>query len=66
MRGWETVRGRSGELLNNLKPAVEAVPVPGKGMMYRLYADSFPERDGAATLCQSLKSKGASCFVVER
>ena len=66
MRGWETVRGRSGELLNNLKPAVEAVPVQGKGMMYRLYADSFPERGGAATLCQSLKSKGASCFVVER
>jgi tetratricopeptide (TPR) repeat protein len=66
MRGWETVRTKSGDLLNNLKPAVEAVPVEGKGLMYRLYADSFPDRTGASTLCQSLKTRGASCFVVER
>jgi tetratricopeptide (TPR) repeat protein len=66
LRGWETVRNRSGDLLNNLKPAVEAVQVTGKGTMYRLYADSFPDRGGAATLCTSLKAKGATCFVVER
>ncbi|MBI1212327.1 MAG: tetratricopeptide repeat protein [Alphaproteobacteria bacterium] len=66
LRGWKTVLNRSGNLLDNLKPAVEAVPVPGKGTMYRLFADSFPERSGAATLCQALKAKGASCLVVER
>ena len=66
LRGWETVRSRSGDLLNNLKPAVEGVPVAGKGMMYRLYADSFADKGGAATLCASLKAKGATCFVVER
>jgi tetratricopeptide (TPR) repeat protein len=65
-RGWETVRAKSGDLLNNLKPAIESVPVPGKGLMYRLYADSFADRGAAGALCQSLKTRGASCFVVER
>ncbi len=65
-RGWETVRNKSGDLLNNLKPAIESVTVGGKGLMYRLFADAFADRSAAAALCQSLKAHGASCFVVER
>ena len=65
-RGWETVRNKSGDLLNNLKPAIESVTVGGKGLMYRLFADAFPDRNGANALCQSLKTRGATCFVVER
>jgi len=64
--GWDTVRNKSGDLLNNLKPAIESVTVGGKGLMYRLFADSFADRSGAASLCQALKARGASCFVVER
>ena len=60
------MRNKSGDLLNNLKPAIEAVTVGGKGLMYRLYADAFPDRNSASALCQSLKTRGASCFVVER
>ena len=65
-RGWETVRSKSGDLLNNLKPAIEAVDLGAKGRTYRLFADSMPDRAAATTLCQSLKARGASCFVVER
>jgi tetratricopeptide (TPR) repeat protein len=65
-RGWETVRNKSGDLLNNLKPAIESVTVGDKGLMYRLFADSFADRSAASALCQSLKTRGASCFVVER
>ncbi len=65
-RGWETVRSKSGDLLNNLKPAIESVTVGNKGLMYRLFADPFPDRNGAHALCQSLKTRGATCFVVER
>jgi len=66
LRGWASVSSKSGDLLSNMKPAVEAVSVPGKGLMYRLYADSFPDRSSASELCSSLKTRGASCFVVER
>jgi len=34
--------------------------------MYRLFADSFADRASARSLCSSLKTRGASCFVVER
>src|SRR5262249_43699670 len=57
LRGWETVHTRSGDLLSNLKPAIEATPVQGKGTMYRLYADAFADRAAAGALCQQLKSR---------
>jgi tetratricopeptide (TPR) repeat protein len=65
-RGWENVRGRTGDLLNDLKPAIESVTVDGKGLVYRLYADAFADRAAAGELCRSLKSRGTTCFVVER
>lgn len=64
--GWKTAYKGARELLDGLNHVVEPVMVTGKGQMYRLFAETLPDREAALNLCRTLRDKGTPCIVVRR
>jgi cell division septation protein DedD len=58
-------------LQRQLKPLLDAVPFtirradlgPPKGVVHRVIAGPFPDRNQARALCRSIKARGGTCFV---
>jgi hypothetical protein len=65
-KGWLSLLGVAGELLNGLSHVIEPVSMADKGTVYRLFAEALPDREAALGLCRTLRDKGAVCIVVRR
>jgi tetratricopeptide (TPR) repeat protein len=64
--GWTHASKTSKALLDGLQHSVESVNVPDKGLVYRLYAGSLPDKQSALKLCRTLRDKGSACIVIKR
>lgn len=61
--GWKTLQGKAAAALNGLSPVIVAADIPGKGHYFRLRVGPV-DKDRAASICETLKAKGASCIPV--
>jgi cell division septation protein DedD len=64
--GWARASKTSKMLLDGLQHSVESVTIPDKGLVYRLYAGSLPDKQSALKLCRTLRDKGSACIVIKR
>src|ERR1044072_4810443 len=62
-QSWESIRGRTGTLLDNLTPRISPVEVKRKGRLWRLRAGPT-DAANAASICAALKPQGIDCIVV--
>jgi cell division septation protein DedD len=59
--GWKTVLSKIGSTLDGVAPVIVAADVPGKGRFWRLRVGPL-DKDRAASICDTIKAKGAACF----
>jgi tetratricopeptide (TPR) repeat protein len=59
--GWKTVLNKIGSTLDGVAPVIVAADVPGKGRFWRLRVGPL-DKDRAASICDTIKAKGAACF----
>jgi tetratricopeptide (TPR) repeat protein len=64
--GWSHASKSAKAMLDGLSHSVEAVTVPDKGQVFRLFAGSLPDKQSALKLCRTLRDKGAACIVIKR
>lgn len=64
--GWKKVDKLSGDHLEGLQHVISPVKRPDDTTVYRLFAESLPDRDKALGLCRTLRDKGVACIVVRR
>lgn len=64
-RGWDLLSKAHPGLLDELKPSVRRVDIPGKGVFFRLEAGPLRDRAAASALCAALKRRALDCVVVE-
>jgi cell division septation protein DedD len=63
--GWARLRDRAPDLLQALKIEIESVAWNSQtGRLYRLRAGPFPNLATARQMCDQLKARGVSCFLV--
>ena len=60
---WESLRGQTGILLDNLVPRISPVDVKRKGRLWRLRAGPT-DAANAASICAALKARAIDCIVV--
>ena len=58
-----TAQAKYAELIGGRQPQVRERKSPDKPSMYAAQIGGFTSREGAAQVCQQLKSAGAKCFV---
>ena len=61
--GWKTLQGKASAALDGLSPVIVAADIPGKGRYFRLRVGPV-DKDRAASICETLKAKGAACMPV--
>jgi tetratricopeptide (TPR) repeat protein len=61
--GWKTLLSRTGNTLDGVAPVIVAADVPGKGRFWRLRVGPL-DKDRAASICEAIKARGASCMPV--
>lgn len=64
-RAWDLFQVDLGSVLQGLQPYIERADT-SNGTFYRVQVGSFVELAEAETLCEDLKQRNASCFVVRR
>jgi hypothetical protein len=64
-RAWDLFQVDLGPVLQGLQPYIERADT-GNGTFYRVQVGSFAALVEAETLCEDLKQRNASCFVVRR
>jgi hypothetical protein len=45
------------------QPLSTTITLPGKGTLHRLAVSGYDHHNDAARLCQSIRTKGGTCFV---
>jgi cell division protein FtsN len=60
---WARLQKSNRDLLGGLELQVQKAKLP-KGTFYRVQAGPLPNRDAAASLCGTLKSRKQDCLVV--
>ncbi len=63
LAAWARLSASEKNLLGTLAPRVVKVRIPGKGVVYRLFAGPLPAVADAERLCDTLKDRGRECFV---
>jgi SPOR domain len=61
---WKTAQTRGGPALAGMQPQILKVEIPGKGTFFRVQAGSWPSRQEAQAVCESLKQAKVDCMVV--
>lgn len=64
-RAWQQLRSDLGGVLSGLEPHFEYVETDN-GIFHRLQVGSFASAAAADSLCDELKQRSATCFVVQR
>ena len=61
-----TFKARYGSTLGDVNEDIQKVDLGAKGTWYRLRLGPYATRTEATAMCQSLKAKGATCFLASR
>src|SRR5690606_11227662 len=64
-RAWQLVQNDLGPMLAGVEPIFERAET-ANGVFYRVQIGPFASEDVAENLCERLKQRDASCFVVRR
>lgn len=62
-KGWEILKNKYNDLLNDVEPVIKRVEITGKGTFYRLYAGAFENPSEAKALCDQLAKRGLFCTI---
>jgi SPOR domain len=64
-RAWDLFMGDLGPVLSDIKPIFERADT-ANGVFYRVQIGPFASQGAAESLCEELKQRNASCFVIRR
>jgi hypothetical protein len=64
-RAWSLFMGDLGPVLSDIKPIFERADT-ANGVFYRVQIGPFANQQAAESLCEELKQRNASCFVIRR
>jgi hypothetical protein len=64
-RAWQLFMGDLGPVLADVEPIFERADT-ANGVFYRVQVGPFASEEAADTLCEQLKQRNASCFVIRR
>jgi cell division septation protein DedD len=64
-RAWQMVMGDLGSVLAGIEPIFERAET-ANGVFYRVQVGPFASQEAAEGLCEQLKQRNASCFVIRR
>jgi hypothetical protein len=64
-RAWNLFMGDLGPVLSDIKPIFERADT-ANGVFYRVQIGPFASQGAAESLCEELKQRNASCFVIRR
>ena len=64
-RAWQLFMGDLGPVLADVEPIFERADT-ANGVFYRVQVGPFASQEAADTLCEQLKQRNASCFVIRR
>jgi hypothetical protein len=64
-RAWQLFMGDLGPVLADVEPIFERADT-ANGVFYRVQVGPFASQEAAETLCEQLKQRNASCFVIRR
>lgn len=64
-RAWDLFMGDLGPVLAGMEPIFERAET-ANGVFYRVQVGPFASQDAAESLCEQLKQRNASCFVIRR
>ena len=64
-RAWQLFMGDLGPVLADVEPIFERADT-ANGVFYRVQIGPFASQEAAESLCEQLKRRNASCFVIRR
>ena len=64
-RAWQLFMGDLGPVLADVEPIFERADT-ANGVFYRVQIGPFASQEAAESLCEQLKQRNASCFVIRR